>query len=243
MLAGVSLAVATLAFLVPVATFVGTLRQWRFGEFTVLRESTPLAVLFQIGGTWWWRLSNHGERYVRPRGIEWIDVDPPEVAAEKDSMPWGIPPGGEVFVPALGAPGRGRRIAVAFEIVRFNWWRRSSGNRQHRAYMGHATVDPTAGFQSDDVPRRLPLDFHRLRLRHRCLVPPPASPVIRPSRARPLTTGPNWPRRANSPRAACGGAPPPTAHPRGRRSIPTSAGRTTDPAQVQGGAAGAQEAS
>jgi hypothetical protein len=126
-----------------VVALAGTVRQWRFAEFTVSRESTPLAVLVQIGGTWWWRLSNHGTRHVKPVGIEWIDVDPWEVAAERESMPWGIPPGGQVFVPALGTPKPGRLVRVAFEVMSFQWWRRRGGKWQWRAYVGNATVDPT----------------------------------------------------------------------------------------------------
>jgi hypothetical protein len=141
--AGASLGVAALALVISLVAFAGTVRQWRFAEFTVSRESTPLAVLVQIDGAWWWRLSNHGARYVTPLGIKWIDVDPPEVAAERESMPWGIPPDGEVFVPALGAPKPGRRISVEFRAMTFKWWRGRSGEGQWRAYLGHATVDPT----------------------------------------------------------------------------------------------------
>jgi hypothetical protein len=140
---GASLGVAALALVVSMVALAGTVRQWRFTEFTVSRELTPLAVLVKIGETWWWRLSNHGSRYVKPLGIEWIDVDPPEVAAEQESMPWGIPPGGHVFVPALGTPKPGRRMRVAFRAMSFQWWRRRGGESHWRAYLGNATVDPT----------------------------------------------------------------------------------------------------
>jgi hypothetical protein len=140
-----SLGIAVLALVVSVVAFAGTVRQSMLAEAIVSREFPPLAVLVQINGTWWWRLSNNGARYVTPLGIEWVDVDPPEVAVERESMPWGIPPGGEVFVPALGTPKPGRRISVEYSVETFRWWRwwRDVREETQRAYSGNATVDPT----------------------------------------------------------------------------------------------------
>lgn len=163
--AGASLGVAALAFVLSGVALALTLRQWRFAEFTTSRESTPLAVLVQIDGTWWWRISNHGARSIRPVQIEWIDVDPPEVAAERQSMPWGIPTGSEVFVPALGNPKPGRRIRVSFEIVDFRWWRRTAGEWKWRAYMGNATIDPTVCICISDESRSRFGNLRRMLLR------------------------------------------------------------------------------
>lgn len=145
MVAITSLGVAVLALVVSVVAFAGTVRQSMFAEAIVSREFPPLAVLVQINGAWWWRLSNNGARYVTPLGIKWVDVDPPKVAAERESMPWGIPPGGEVFVPALGTPKPGRRISVEYSVETFRWWRwwRDAREETQRACSSNATADPT----------------------------------------------------------------------------------------------------
>jgi hypothetical protein len=105
-----SLAVAVLALLASTLSLLFVLRRWRHEEFLSSRESTPIAVLICINDSWWWRIANHGPRLIRTISIMWCDVDPPEDAVDPARLSWGIPPGGQEFVPAVGTPKAGRRM-------------------------------------------------------------------------------------------------------------------------------------
>lgn len=124
-------------------SLIVVVRRWRHAEFVASSESTPMAVLVVIDDSWWWRLSNHGPRLIRPVTIVWCDVEPAEPAVDPARIPWGIPPGGQVFVPAIGGPRASRRMAVTFSIVDFRPWRRHGGTHSKRTYFGPAPIDPT----------------------------------------------------------------------------------------------------
>jgi hypothetical protein len=151
MLAGAGFTVAVLALAASAVALLGTFRQWQFTEYITTRESTPAAVLVNISGTWWWRLSNHGTRYINPIGIEWVDVDPAVTAIEPGSTPWGIAPGSEVFVLAAGNPQPGRTVNVTFAVVYFTWWRRRGGDMTQRSFVSTATTDPTVSLEKVEV--------------------------------------------------------------------------------------------
>ena len=142
-MAAAGLAVGILALALSSVSLIVVVRRWRHEEFLALRESTPMAVLAFIDESWWWRLSNHGPRLIHPVTIEWCDVDPVESAVDPAGIPWGIPPGGHVFVPAIGTPRAGRPMAVTFSIVAFRPWRRRGGTHSQRTYIGPAPTDPT----------------------------------------------------------------------------------------------------
>jgi hypothetical protein len=137
------LVVGILALALSGVSLIVGVRRWRHDEFLASRESTPMAVLAFVDQSWWWRLSNHGPRFIRPVMIEWCDVEPAEAAVDPAGVPWGIPPGGHVFVPAIGSPRAGRRMALTFSIVVFRPWQRRGGTPVQRTHFGAATIDPT----------------------------------------------------------------------------------------------------
>lgn len=138
-----SFAIGVIALAMAIASLRLGLMRWQHDEFLASREAFPFVVLIDVDGKRWWRVSNHGSRGIRPDSLEWVDVEPGQLAVDTTELPSFLAPGGQAFVRAVGRADPGREIRVSFSIITFRPWRRRGGDWQQRGYRTSATIDPT----------------------------------------------------------------------------------------------------